>query len=80
MREPNAQEYQQVAAFNPERMQRRMVQQTKHDACRELVKHLGGTGWAFRATNAQLKAGAKTLYAMARKRNELLSAQMTCQS
>jgi hypothetical protein len=48
-------------------MIRRLQRQTRHDARREMVKHLAGTGWALRATNAQMKAGAKTLLAMATK-------------
>lgn len=51
-----------------DRLMRRLKHSTRHHALTELRKHLAGTGYALRATNAQMKAGAKTLYAIANKR------------
>lgn len=67
-RQPNALELQAALdnpTMTPERVMRRMKQQTRHDAQREVLSLLHRTGWALRATNGRLKAGAKTLLAVA---------------
>ena len=57
----------QHAAFL-KRYQRRLAYQTRHDALREIARHLAASRFGLVATNRQIRAGAKTLFAMAKER------------
>lgn len=64
--EPNA--LQIPGLITGAKLQRRLEHKTRHDAIKQLTKYLGSTSYGLRATNTQLKAGAKTLFAMAKEK------------